>query len=424
MPHQIAVTIRAPIDQGRADDLRKRLTEVAREGMAEAPFRFARMPDVHFARFVVLPEDRDAGGTTIPAVLIYLADVDAPLENHLAGLLDIAGEGVDEVFGYCAGYPGAGTSFAARLRWLRTHTVPTDAFYVNTVGRGLAQIRDEATLREAIAEFLDRRRDDWQARTPRRIREDIQTYVGSRPDLAWALRPPPNPALWWRAKESMHRFGVPLLLLPALPVLTVAAPVWAVLLRLHELDDEPDTERPTHDQLQELAEFEDLSAQNPFTAVGLVKPGRLRRLTIGTVLRATDYAVRHHFRHADLAGVKTIHFARWVPLDDRRRVLFASNYDGSLESYMDDFIDKVAWGLNAVFSNGAGYPRTRWLLFGGARDEQAFKYYLRRHQIPTPAWYSAYESLTARHIERNARIRAGLRGEMKPAEAERWLRLL
>ena len=44
---------------------------------------------------------------------------------------------------------------------------------------------------------------------------------------------------------------------------------------------------------------------------------------------------------------------------------------------MDDFIDKVAWGLNLVFCNGVGYPRTSWLVRGGARDELAFKDYLR-----------------------------------------------
>ena len=65
---------------------------------------------------------------------------------------------------------------------------------------------------------------------------------------------------------------------------------------------------------------------------------------------------RHVFNRGNLAGVKTIHFARWVFLDGKRRVFFASNYDGSLESYMDDFIDKIAWGLNIVFSNGFGYP--------------------------------------------------------------------
>jgi len=40
---------------------------------------------------------------------------------------------------------------------------------------------------------------------------------------------------------------------------------------------------------------------------------------------------------------------------------YASNYDGSLDSYMDDFINKVAYGLNLVFSNGIGYPRTSFL---------------------------------------------------------------
>ncbi len=122
--------------------------------------------------------------------------------------------------------------------------------------------------------------------------------------------------------------------------------------------------------------------------------------------------------------MKTIHFARWAPLDGWRRMAFASNYDGSVESYNDDFIDKVWWGLNATFSNGQGYPRTRWLLFGGARYEQEFKYSLRRHQVPVPAWYTAYPALTAQNIDNNAQIRAGLRGDMSPAETERWLSLL
>ncbi len=33
---------------------------------------------------------------------------------------------------------------------------------------------------------------------------------------------------------------------------------------------------------------------------------------------------------------------------------------------MDDFIDKIAWGLNIVFSNGHGYPRARYLILDGA----------------------------------------------------------
>ena len=118
--------------------------------------------------------------------------------------------------------------------------------------------------------------------------------------------------------------------------------------------------------------------------------------------------------------MKTIHFARWVFLDGKRRMFFASNYDGSLESYMDDFIDKVAWGLNLVFSNGVGYPRARWLVFGGARDELAFKDYLRVHQVPVRVWYSAYGDLTALNIAQNERLRAGLRD----GDALEWVQAL
>ncbi|MDQ1429298.1 MAG: hypothetical protein QOK39_2774, partial [Acidimicrobiaceae bacterium] len=69
---------------------------------------------------------------------------------------------------------------------------------------------------------------------------------------------------------------------------------------------------------------------------------------------------------------------------------------------------------------GLGYPKTRWLIAGGAKDELAFKNYLRDHQIPTQIWYSAYPTLTARNIANNAAIRAGLRGEMTPAEESAW----
>ena len=51
-----------------------------------------------------------------------------------------------------------------------------------------------------------------------------------------------------------------------------------------------------------------------------------------------------------------------------------------MESYMDDFIDKVAFGLNAVFSNGVDYPQTNWLLLDGAKDELAFKDLLRANR--------------------------------------------
>jgi hypothetical protein len=92
---------------------------------------------------------------------------------------------------------------------------------------------------------------------------------------------------------------------------------------------------------------------------------------------------------------------------------------------MDDFINKVAFGLNAVFSNGVGYPRTDWLLLHGAKTEQAFKNFLRRHQLPTDVWYNAHAGQTAQDLQRNTEIRIGLeRSDLNEKEAARWVGLL
>ncbi len=112
-------------------------------------------------------------------------------------------------------------------------------------------------------------------------------------------------------------------------------------------------------------------------------------------------------------------------MDNNHRVFFASNYDGSHESYMDDFINKVGWGLNLTFSNAVGYPTTTWMIKEGAQREHAFKYTQRRHQIPTEVWYKAYPGLTAVDLARNSRIRQGIEiRQENDAEIREWLRLI
>src|SRR5215468_4683375 len=422
MPHQIGVTIRAPVAAGRVAELRQWLAEAGKKGMGEAPFGFAGCRGLHFARFYLLEETADLTGRPIPASLVFMSEVDAPLRRHLAELADVAQGGIDEAFQHCTGYPGPGARRRQRIAWLRRHRVRASAFYVNTVGRGVAQIRQEAKLREALEDYLDRR--DHTGRTAIEVRRELQAYVAGRADLAWARKPPPLPSLWFRAGEAVHLVAVPLILILLLPLLLPVLAVWAVLLRLDERHDRPFTQRPTLAHLEEVATYEDFGAQNPFAVAGFVRPGRLRQLTFRAVLFLTDYGVRHIFNHDSLAGVKTIHFARWVPLDGWRRMTFTSNYDGAVEAYNDDFINIIWWGLNATFSNGMDYPPTRWLFFGGAKNEEQFKNTIRCHQVAVPAWYAAYPELSADNIENNAQIRAGLRGDMSPAQAEQWLSLL
>lgn len=419
---QLPVTIVAPVRPRQLATLRRLLERMGEDPAGNPELPFGRLRTAHFARLVVLEPSRDLNGDAIPAQLVYMSDVDEPLSDHLEDLLGF-GTGLDRVFRCCRGYPARReVTDEARLRWLRRHMVEPQAFYVNTVGRTVPQIRREAMLRTEIEQFLDR--GDWAGREPLEIRVAIQEHVFARPELAWAHAPAEGPGLFDRARDLMAVAFPVAGVLAAAPVLVPLLPLYALVLRWHELHDVVETERPTAAHDRRLAELEDRGPQNQFSAIGFVKPGLLRRVTIDVALRGLDLASRHVFNDGSLTGVKTIHFAHWTKLDAGRRLIFASNYDGSVKSYNDDFIDKVWWGLNLVFSNGIGWPRTVLLIWGGAQNEQGFKNYLRRHQIPTQVWYSAYPELTAVNINNNAKVRAGLVGSMSSEEAEQWLRLI
>ena len=59
-------------------------------------------------------------------------------------------------------------------------------------------------------------------------------------------------------------------------------------------------------------------------------------------------------------GIPTIHFARWVLIDNNKHMMFFSNFDLSWESYLDDFIEKAHGGLTLAWGSGVGFPATRY----------------------------------------------------------------
>jgi hypothetical protein len=424
MPHQVAVTLAAHVRSGDVQRLGG-LLETMGDGVANGTtIDLGSLEGVHFARFVLLEATTDLEGRPLSPLLIYMSDVDVSAERHLSDLVAASEEGLDEIFGCCEEYPrDAQRTRASRLAFLQHHRVKERAFYVNTVGRSRQQIRQEAHLRDSLERFVDANKE-LQGKNPDEIARALQAHIADDDSLRWATKAAGGLELGFRLREFAHLVAIPVILLLLLPLLLVAAPFYLILLRFHEARDPAPHLKPSAELVQELAALEDHLVHNPFTAVGLVKPGLFRRITIDGVLFGINYATRHVFNRGNLAGVKTIHFARWVFLDDNRRVIFASNYDGSLESYMDDFIDKIAAGLNIVFSNGFGYPKTRWLVMDGARDEQAFKDYLRLHQIPTRVWFSAYGHLTNANIATNEKIRRGLVDGSAREAPRQWLQLL
>ena len=124
-----------------------------------------------------------------------------------------------------------------------------------------------------------------------------------------------------------------------------------------------------------------------------------------------------------LGNVGTVHFARWIKFPRSRNYAFVSNYDGSFESYLEDFITKVNVGLNAAWGHCIGFPKTKNVFTLGASDGDRFIRWARGSTRPTSFWYSAYPKLTVEIIRRNALIRDGLVRAQSASDAEAWFDL-
>ncbi|WP_341676223.1 hypothetical protein [Niveibacterium sp. SC-1] len=431
MTPQSAFMVVAPVAAGREAALRELLARMNREPGVVDPHNpvlpFGRFDCLHFARLVLVDDatmaDLERFGLPrprLPLYLVLLGECDGEADALLRELAQHAAPGLRQLFAHCEGFD-AGTDL---LAWLLAHATPTTASYVNRVGRTVKQVREEAALARALATQVSTPTPQGTSAMQRRTA--LKTFVDAQlREGRLTLTPEAPTPLGWQLRNLLHLLGVPLLGLIAFPFLLVLSPLFILVLRRHEKSDPEYCPRPAAVAVLAMQELEDHDLTNSFTAVGPVKPGAFRYGLLWVLLVAIDYASRHVFTRGHLGRVQTIHFARWTWLDGGARVLFASNYDGSHEAYMDDFINKVAWGLNLSFSNGFGWPRTDWLIKGGARHELRFKHYQRRHQVPTQVWFKAYPGLTLSDLERNRRIRQGLEAAtLGEAEALAWLSLL
>jgi hypothetical protein len=425
----------AQIDPDRIEDLRKLLGSmnlIDRPGIADphnSLVPFEQFDRLHFARFMILddPTEKDINAHGLAfkkwnTSLVFMGDCDGPVADFLVDLVAVATPGLRRIFSHCRGF----AQETDLLRWMREYEHPPATIYVNRIGRTVKQVHEEDALYNSIESYLDENAAVVVAADPQRIRSSIVEFVdkelrAGRLTLTPQEATPPE----WQLRNLAHCYRVPIILLLLTPFLVVYLPFLIYQLRMRERSDPEIAPRPDPEHVRQLVKLEDHDVTNQYNAFGTVKPGWLRRWTLTFLLWVVNYTTRHIYNRSHLTRITTIHFARWVFLGDKTKVFFASNYDGGDESYMDDFINKLGWGLNLIFSNGVGYPRTNWVLCDGTYNEQKFKYYNRRHQLPTEVWYKAYPGLSTFDLARNALIRAGVQKlVMTDAEIRDWLSLL
>lgn len=365
---------------------------------ANALVPFGRIDRLHLARFILL-EDPSLEDRLIctdlpphePTRLALLADGDGSPDELIDAFVDAAAPGLNQIFGYCEGFGSSPLG-----DWMRAHRCRPAACYNNWPGRSARQIREEAALHAALQQaWIEHRAEHESVLWP--ILKDAGQDV--------PLSPVEPPGVARRVRQLFHFLALPVVLLLLSPLLLIGLPFFILMLRSRERSDPVIAPRAQLARNRMLSEREDHDVANQYSAIGTLKPGHFRLGLTIAILWIINWGARHIFTRGRLGRVNTIHCASWTFLDGRRRVYFASNYDGSREAYNDDFINKVAFGLNLSFSSGLGYPRTDWLILGGARHEQDFKRYLFHHQIPTQVWYNAFPGLTTYDMARNARVR-------------------
>jgi hypothetical protein len=373
---------------------------------------FAAVETLHFGRFVVFD---CADGKS---ALSFESNYDGSEPDHLAELQRRLGAHLDAIFAACEGYAaGAFSEFAAKM------SRPANAFYVGHGGLPVAWIRNDDAVRAALEAKLDEldAGGHLASMSPRSVVDALRSHLAT---TGLKIGPfdrglPKQPS----AERSLYAMVVPMVAVAAVAAV-VAGIGYEPRDAWREKKDPPKLLSDHDPGVSALIDAEDLASQNGLTHVVALKAGAFRRATARFVLWVVEQVHRKALFRGDLSGIASIHFARWVLLGDGTLVFF-SNYDGSWEAYLGDFVDKAHIFLTAIWTNTKWFPKTRFLIFGGASAESTFKQWTRTFQVRNPIWYSAYDHLTVTNVLNNAEIRERAGGSFERDDDVRaWLALL
>lgn len=418
MIKQNPLTLLTPVRADRFEELKATLERFQvglNHGLNE---RFDRLGTLHYARWFILQESsfRDKTAFTVPVRLVFSSNFDGDEDAHAEALVTVFPEYFDELYECCEEYPPPQErNTETRKNYLLKWKVKTTAFYPGAPGRSLKQIQQEDQLERFIRRFINSKK--WEGMTALQIKDAVKTEVYKQPGFEWAKKPAQTLSTNWPGLILMG-----LIMLILLPIIIV----WILILHFfYERKDKNCYDKRSQlndDLVRRLEAYEDLINQNQFTQVLVMKPGKVRLITVQAMMLFARTLIKNLFVKGKLMGIPTIHFARWVLIDNNKHMMFFSNFDGSWNQYLCDFIDKSGWGLTSIFSNTVNFPKTKFLFTGGAYDEEHFLAWSRGTQILTQVWYSAYHDLSIKNIVNNTFIRNELSKDLSEKQAKLFLK--
>ncbi|HEY0194993.1 MAG TPA: hypothetical protein VGC42_27960, partial [Kofleriaceae bacterium] len=351
-----ALTVLAELDPARRATLEQRLAEIAASPDDNPWFAPGELPDTHFTRFVIVDDPRGE----LPALLAWEANHDGAADAYLEAIARGAPR-IEQLLACCRGYPPSGIAdLEAWLAWIRPRRHRAAAFYTGYRGVARSTVVNDREVHDELRHVLD-------AEDRRALRFLSRHELQRRLCAAVRHRRPmldlsPADDLAWLRLLGL-RIATVIAWLPLILLAIALALPWYLVLRHRESTDLASAYARPVGVPAAVGALEDVGRQNPLTHLVDIKPGWFRLTTLRLVLALIDALARIYAVHGDLGGITAIHFARWVILYDRRpgrrdrrhRLLFLSNYDGSWESYLGEFVDRAAPWLTAVWSNTRGF---------------------------------------------------------------------
>jgi Dyp-type peroxidase family len=412
---------------------------------------------LHFASLHALVTDGGARGHIVFEFSADGNDVDA-----VRRIADQLGEPLQAIFCHARDWTGR----QSVETYLRRHIVTPGhglfskpgLCFAGTPGMTVGRIRREARLAKLVTSLISAQAGGL---APLDRVDSVRTALGG--EWNWALDPPPGPAgdiiemgtsgkialmltsfgktyLWpfgiflvlgsiYAAGTAQHHMAATAISFLWRAVLIIFAALIVIFgftyrkLRHLEQRDWTNDRTVSRAAVGAMFERENHCAQNHMISQTVRKPGLVRAFTLRIALWVVATLSTVNAKPGFLSDIGTIHFARWVTIPGTRDLLFFSNYGGSWESYLEDFITKAHAGLTSVWSNTIGFPRTKNLFQDGATDGERFKQFARESMTHTSFWYSAYPDLSTANIRTNALIRRGLALAQSDDDAIRWLAL-
>jgi hypothetical protein len=377
---QSALTVIVPIYPEKQQQLRTYL-----EGSTDSINRyFSQSSSTHFARFVILEDEPQ--GIKKP-YLLFSSTHDGNFETYmdeLVGLTKAASPQTDvlnTIFGYCQGYvPFASRDAKLFSDFIHRHTLPSNTFFMAYWNKSVPEIKDSSALYNELHQSLEN--SSLCTELSRNCNRPA-SLNDVKPQKPTVLK---SGFITQKFEEFLEKYWVKIRPVQNDPGYHLQSNP-TQLARRHE-------SKVVEDR---IVQNQVLIAQNQFLTLHAIDPGFLgtNLLILKVILWLA--AGRAKKAKGNLSGIPTIHSLRWVIIPSgmigvKPYLLFESNYNGSWDSYVDDFVQYACRRMNLIWGKCQDYRSQ------GAQDTEWFKQHIRNYLFPAQAYYSAYPDLTVRNI--------------------------